>query len=67
MSISDLASGTGLVVMTNGDNGADVIDRVAVSVARTHPTLRWVAGAGHWMRAIIGGALTTDTERTRAR
>ncbi|MFD8499255.1 amino acid adenylation domain-containing protein [Amycolatopsis sp. NPDC059657] len=59
MSISDLSSGTGLVVMTNGDNGAEVIDRVAVSVARSHPELRWVAGAGHWMRAIIGGSLTT--------
>jgi amino acid adenylation domain-containing protein/non-ribosomal peptide synthase protein (TIGR01720 family) len=61
MSVTDLASGSGLVVMTNGDNGAELIDRITESVRRAHPALRWAAGAGAWMRAIIGGSLAAET------
>ncbi|MFI5587249.1 amino acid adenylation domain-containing protein [Amycolatopsis sp. NPDC051758] len=57
LSVTDLSSAGGLVVLTNGDGGTPVIDEVIKAVVSEHPALRWASGAGFWMRAVIGGSL----------
>ncbi len=50
VSAADMSTASGLVVMTNGDNGDEVIELVAESASRRHPALSWAAELFLWVR-----------------
>ncbi|HEX5406635.1 MAG TPA: amino acid adenylation domain-containing protein [Pseudonocardiaceae bacterium] len=50
VTVTDLTTASGLVVMINGANGDAVIEQIAESVSHTHPALEWANSISLWWR-----------------